>query len=130
MEKARAANPDVLVLVLFGSEMATAIRKADEMGLKSRMQIVVPNLTLTMAEKGTPKSMAGVIGAVPWCWQVPYKYNYQRGIEFVENFKRRFTRYPSSSAASAYTIMHEYKAAAGAFCSRGSPFRPRSYTRP
>ncbi len=111
LEKARAANPDVLVLVLFGSEMATAIRKADEMGLKSRMQIVVPNLTLTMAEKGTPKSMAGVIGAVPWCWQVPYKYNYQRGIEFVENFKRRFTRYPSSSAASAYTIMHEYKAA-------------------
>lgn len=111
LEEAKAANPDVLVLVLFGNEMANAIRKAEEMGLKSRMQIVVPNLTLTMAERGTPKAMAGVIGALPWCWKVPYQYNYQRGIEFVEKFKKRFNRYPSTSAASAYTIMHEYKAA-------------------
>lgn len=111
LEAAKAARPDVLVLILFGQEMATAIRKADEMGLKDRMQIVVPNLTLTMAEKATPKAMAGVIGALPWCWQVPYKYNYPRGIEFVERFKKRFSRYPSTSAASAYTIMHEYKAA-------------------
>ena len=111
LEEAKAANPDVLVLVLFGNEMASAIRKADEMGLKNQMQIVVPNLTLTMAERGTPKAMAGVIGALPWCWKVPYKYNYQRGIDFVEKFKKRFNRYPSTSAASAYTIMHEYKAA-------------------
>lgn len=111
LEKAKAARPDVLVLVLFGQEMATAIRKADEMGLKSRMQIVVPNLTLTMAEKGTPKAMAGVIGSLPWFWKVPYQYNYPRGIKFVEKFKKRFNRYPSTSSASAYTIMHEYKAA-------------------
>ncbi len=111
LEAAKAANPDVLVLVLFGNDMATAIRKADEMGLKSRMQIVVPNLTLTMAERGTPKSMAGVIGALPWCWKVPYKYDYKEGIKFVEKFKKRFNRYPSTSAASAYTIMHQYKAA-------------------
>ncbi len=111
LKKAKAANPDVLVLVLFGDEMAKAIRKADAMGLKSRMQIVVPNLTLTMAERGTPKAMAGVIGALPWTWKVPYQYNYPRGIEFVEKFKKRFNRYPSTSAASAYTIMHEYKAA-------------------
>jgi ABC-type branched-subunit amino acid transport system substrate-binding protein len=111
LEKAKAAKADVLVLVLFGQEMATAIRRADEMGLKNEMQIVVPNLTLTMAERGTPKAMAGVIGALPWCWKVPYQYNYQRGIDFVEKFKKRFNRYPSTSAASAYTIMHEYKAA-------------------
>lgn len=111
LEKAKAAKPDVLVLVLFGNEMATAIRKADEMGLKRQMQIVVPNLTLTMAERGTPQAMAGVIGALPWFWRVPYHYNYPRGIEFVEKFKKRFNRYPSTSAASAYTIMYEYKAA-------------------
>lgn len=111
LEQAKAATPDVLVLVLFGQDLANAIRKADEMGLKSKMKIIVPGLTLTMAERGTPKSMAGVIGALPWCWHVPYKYNYQRGIEFVEKFVKRFNRYPSSSAASAYTIMYEYKAA-------------------
>jgi branched-chain amino acid transport system substrate-binding protein len=91
--------------------MANAIRSAAQMGLKTKMQIVVPNLTLGMAERGTPKAMEGVIGALPWCYQVPYQYNYAKGIEFVENFKKRFTRYPSTAAASAYTIMYEYKAA-------------------
>jgi ABC-type branched-subunit amino acid transport system substrate-binding protein len=56
--------------------------------------------------------MSGVIGAVPWFWKVPYQYDYSRGKEFVENFARRFNRYPSTSAASAYTILYEYKAAA------------------
>ncbi len=118
LKKAEEAKPDVLVLVLFGQEMATAIRSAARMGLKSRMQIVVPNLTLGMAERGTPKAMEGAIGALPWCWKVPYQYNYPRGIEFVETFKKRYNRYPSTAAASAYTIMYEYKAAverAGAF---------------
>lgn len=111
LKKAKQAKPDVLVLVLFGQEMANAVRKAHEMGLKNDMQIVVPNLTLGMCERGTPQAMEGVIGAVPWCYKVPYQFNYQRGIEFVEKFKKRFNRYPGTSGASAYTIMHEYKAA-------------------
>jgi hypothetical protein len=56
--------------------------------------------------------MEDVIGAVPWCWQVPYKYGYARGQQFVEEFASRHGRYPSTSGASAYTIMYEYKAAA------------------
>ncbi len=108
---ARRARPDVLVLVLFGQEMATAIRQAVAMGMKKHMQIVVPNLTLGMAERGTPEAMQGVVGALPWTWKVPYKYNYSRGKEFVEKFARRYNRYPSTSGASAYTIMYEYKSA-------------------
>jgi len=111
LKKAEAAKPDVLVLILFGQEMANAVRSATQMGLKNKMQIVVPNLELGMAERGTPEGMEGVIGALPWCWQVPFKYNYKRGIEFVENFRKRFVRYPSTAAASAYTILYEYKAA-------------------
>ncbi len=111
LKKAEQAKADVLVLVLFGQEMANAIRSAAQMGLKNKMQVVVPNLTLGMAERGTPKAMEGVIGALPWCYKVPYQYNYTKGIEFVENFRKRFTRYPSTAAASAYTIMLEYKAA-------------------
>lgn len=118
LEKAKQSKADVLVLVLFGQEMANAVRKAHAMGLKNSMQIVVPNLTLGMCERGTPEAMEGVIGALPWCYKVPYQYNYPRGIEFVEKFKKRFNRYPGTSGASAYTIMHEYKAAverAGSF---------------
>ena len=79
--------------------------------LKNKMQIVVPNLTLGMAEGGGPKVMEGVLGALPWCWRVPYKYKYEKGIEFVEKFSEKYKRYPSTSGASAYTILFQYKAA-------------------
>ena len=118
LKTAAREKPDVLVLVLFGQEMANAIRAAHKSGMKDRMQIVVPNLTLGMAERGTPRAMQGVVGTVPWCWQIPYKYNFSRGIRFVEDFRKENQRYPSSSAASAYSIMYEYKSAverAGAF---------------
>jgi ABC-type branched-subunit amino acid transport system substrate-binding protein len=91
--------------------MANAVRLAHKMGMKDRMQILVPNLTIGMAERGTPKAMEGVVGTLPWCWQIPYKYNYARGIKFIEDFQKDYQRYPSTSAASAYTIMYEYKAA-------------------
>lgn len=106
---AQIIDPDVLVLVLFGKDMSVAIRQATIQGLKARMQIVVPNLTLGMAESGGPKVMEGVIGALPWCWRVPYTYNYPGGKAFVETFSDRFGRYPSTSGASAYTILYEYR---------------------
>lgn len=115
---AKIINPDVLVLVLFGRDMSTAIRQATIQGLKARMQIVVPNLTLGMAESGGPKVMEGVIGTLPWSWIVPYVYDYPEGKAFVEKYAERFKRYPSTSGASAYTILHEYKDAverAGSF---------------
>jgi ABC-type branched-subunit amino acid transport system substrate-binding protein len=108
---AKMLKPDVLVLVLFGKDMSTAIRLATAMGMKQEMQIVVPNLTLGMAEGGGPKVMEGVVGALPWTWKVPYKYDYPRGKAFVEKFADKYGRYPSTSGASAYTILYEYKAA-------------------
>ena len=118
LKKAEQERPDVLVLVLFGQEMANAIRSAHKMGMKDRMQILVPNLTIGMAERGGPRAMEGVVGTLPWCWQIPYKYNYTKGIKFVEDFQKEHQRYPSTSAASAYAIMYEYKSAverAGSF---------------
>ncbi|MFC1761484.1 substrate-binding protein [Planctomycetota bacterium] len=108
---AKMIKPDVLVLVLFGADMVEGIRTATAEGLKNEMQIVVPNLTLGMAEGGGPKVMEGVVGALPWCWQVPYKYGHERGKKFVEDYVARYNRYPSTSGASAYTILYEYKAA-------------------
>ena len=115
---AKMVKPEVLVLVLFGNDMVNAVRQATGMGLKTSTQIVVPNLTLGMAEGGGPKVMEGVVGALPWCWQIPYQYKYPRGQQFVEAFSAKYERYPSTSGASAYTILHEYKSAverAGSF---------------
>jgi ABC-type branched-subunit amino acid transport system substrate-binding protein len=40
---------------------------------------------------------------------VPVKLNYPKGIAFVQKFEARHHRYPTTSGASAYVILHEYK---------------------
>ncbi len=106
-----AADFDVLVVVEFGRDMVEALRQVTEQGLKGKKAIIVPNLTLTMAEAAGPTVMEGVVGALPWDWSVPYKYNYEPGKAFVEAYAKRYNRYPCTSGASAYTIVHEFKAA-------------------
>jgi ABC-type branched-subunit amino acid transport system substrate-binding protein len=108
---AKMVSPDVLVVVEFGKDMEMAIRQATALGLKSKMAIVVPNLTLGMAEGAGPKVMEGVIGALPWAWNIPYQFGFDGGKRFVEKFAAKHGRYPCTSGASAYTIVHEYKAA-------------------
>ena len=111
LKKAASSRAEVLVLVLFGKDMADAVKLATEMGLKKKMSIVVPNLTLGMAASAGPKVMEGVVGALPWSWKVPFTYNYTKGMAFVEDFGIKYKSYPSTSAASAYTIMYQYKEA-------------------
>lgn len=107
---AKAVRADVLVLVLFGKDMARALTMMEEMGMKKKYKaIVVPNLTLGMATEAGSKVMEGVLGALPWSWNVPYKYKYARGQAFVEKFAAIHHGYPSTSAASAYTIVYQYK---------------------
>ncbi len=109
---AAALKPDVLVLVLFGKDLSACLREAYAMGLSRQCQVVVPNLTLGMAERAGTDAMEGVVGTLPWHWRVPYDEDHPKGREFVEEYVRRFRRYPSTSGASAYSIVHEFKAAA------------------
>ena len=107
---AKVMKADVLVLVLFGKDMASVLTMVEEMGMKKKFKaIVVPNLTLGMATEAGPWVMEGIIGALPWSWNVPYKYNYPKGKTFVEKFSNIHHSYPSTSAASAYTILYQYK---------------------
>jgi branched-chain amino acid transport system substrate-binding protein len=111
LKEAKDSKATVLVLSLFGRDMEIAVRQADEMGLKNRMQIIVPSLNDDMAQGAGPEAMEGVIGSLPWIWSVPSTYNYPKGIEFVKKFEFRYQRYPTTSGASAYVIMHQYKEA-------------------
>jgi branched-chain amino acid transport system substrate-binding protein len=109
---AKAVKPAVLVLVLFGKDMSRALTMLQENGMKNQLKlIVVPNLTLGMAKEAGAEAMEGVLGALPWAWNVPYKYDYPQGKKFVENFSAIYNSYPSTSAASAYTILYQYKEA-------------------
>ena len=88
------------------------MRIANDLGLTERMQIVAPNLTQSMVEQAGPNLMAGVIGTEPWTWRVPALEKSARGQDFVEAFKTRYEMYPSSSAASAYSIVQQWADAA------------------
>ncbi|WP_372964588.1 ABC transporter substrate-binding protein [Marinobacter sp.] len=109
LEQAAESDASVLIMGLFGDDMVRALTVAYDMGLTKRMQVVVPNLTLSMARQVGPTIMEGVVGAAPWVWNLPYEYNYPRGQAFVEAFSSRYDMRPSSSAASAYSIVYQYK---------------------
>ncbi len=63
LQQAEASGADVLMLVQFGDDMAMALKVAQQMGLKDKMTIIVPNLTLGMARSAGSGIMEGVIGA-------------------------------------------------------------------
>ncbi|OZG70987.1 branched-chain amino acid ABC transporter substrate-binding protein [Hahella sp. CCB-MM4] len=109
LEQADKSGAEILVLVLFGDDMVRALEMATNMGIKEKMAVVVPNLTLGMAKAAGPAIMEGVVGAAPWTWEVPYIYNFAKGKEFVEKFSELYGLRPSSSAASAYSILMQYR---------------------
>lgn len=104
--KIREADPDVLILALFGEQMVEAVKLLKAEGI--RAQLVVPVITSNMAAGVGAEAMEGVIGAVSWDWQVPFEFNYLRGKRFVLSYRQRFGKNPSSSAASMYAAIYEY----------------------
>lgn len=112
LTQAASSNAEVLALVLFGEDLVRAMRIAKDLGLTERMQIIAPNLTQSMVEQAGPDLMQGVIGTEPWTWRVPALEKSTRGEAFVQSFKTRYEMYPSSSAASAYSIVQQWADAA------------------
>lgn len=112
LKQAAASKAQILVLVLFGEDLVRAMRIAEDLGLTKRMQIVAPNLTQYMVEQAGPGLMQGVLGTEPWTWRVPALEKSERGQAFVEQFSQRYQMYPSSSAASAYSIVQQWADAA------------------
>ncbi|MCY0963659.1 ABC transporter substrate-binding protein [Parathalassolituus penaei] len=108
LQEASQSGADVLVIIQFADDLATALSIAHEMGLRDKMEIIVPNLSLGIAIQAGPALMEGIVGAVPWCWEVPYKYGYERGQRFVEDYVKAYGQYPDSPAASAYSTVYEY----------------------
>lgn len=109
LEAAEASEADVLVLVLYGDDLVRALKVAYEMGLKDKVQIVIPNITLAIAQTVGASIMEGVISTTPWEWMIPYQLDFARGQEFAEAFTERYGLRPTSTAATAYGIVYQYK---------------------
>lgn len=108
LQQANVSDADILVLVLYGHDLVRAMQMADSMGLNRKMQVVAPNLTQSVIEQTGPSIMVGAIGAEHWLWRVPEIENSETGMQFVENFNKKFGLYPPSAAASAYTVVYQW----------------------
>lgn len=103
---AKAADPDVLVLVQFGKDMINSLKQATAMGLKKDLKIVVPLMELYMAKGAGPEAMEGIIATSPWEWQLQDKYPGSKA--FVEKFKARYGTPPGNAAAAAWVAIMTY----------------------
>ncbi|MEX6504041.1 ABC transporter substrate-binding protein [Pseudomonas zhanjiangensis] len=108
LAKAAASDADVLVLVLLGENLQRSMRLVHNMGLKQRMQIIVPNLSKSVVQQAGPLVMEGVIGTEAWTWDLPRQDNNPAGLQFVERYIREYREYPGSSSASAYSIVMQW----------------------
>lgn len=106
---AEKSGADILLLVLYGDDLVRALKVAHEMGLKDKMQIVLPNITVGMAQAVGATIMEGVISTTPWEWMIPYQLDFVRGQKFVEAFTEKYKVRPTSTAATAYSIVYQYK---------------------
>jgi branched-chain amino acid transport system substrate-binding protein len=109
VRKAIDEKAEVLVLVLFGRDMMAGLQACVELGVKDKMQIVVPNLELNMGIGAGLQANAGILGAMPWYWEVPYKYGFEKGKTFVDKYRKRYGSAPCNGGATAYTNLMLYK---------------------
>jgi branched-chain amino acid transport system substrate-binding protein len=109
VRKAIDEKAEVIVLVLFGRDMMAGVQACTELGVKDKMQIVVPNLELNMGMGAGLQANAGILGAMPWYWEVPYKYGFEKGKSFVEKYRKRFGSAPCNGGGTAYTNLMLYK---------------------
>ncbi|MBU3057777.1 ABC transporter substrate-binding protein [Pseudomonas indica] len=108
IQRAAESEADVLVVMLLGEDLLHSIRLARNLGLGSRMQIIVPNLSKSIVQQAGPRVMEGVIGTEAWTWRVPELEKSSEGQRFVEAFVKAHQEYPGSAAASAYGIVRQW----------------------
>jgi ABC-type branched-subunit amino acid transport system substrate-binding protein len=108
LQRAARSDDDILVLMLYGNDVVRAMQQVAKLGLKKRMVIVVSNLNQDLVEQAGPSLMEGVIGADSWNKAVAEHDANSRAKHFVDDYVERYHAYPSSTAASAYGIVHQW----------------------
>ncbi|UXJ50205.1 ABC transporter substrate-binding protein [Pseudomonas citronellolis] len=108
LKQAVSSDAKVLVLMLYGDDLVQAMPLVDKLGLRRRMQIVVPYLNQDIVEQAGPGLMEGVIGADTWAAQVPRMEGSSAGQAFNDAYVQRYQAYPSSTAASTYGILYQW----------------------
>lgn len=99
LNNARAANPDMLLLLNFGSQSTTSIKQAVSFGLKDRMEICLAwSSGLTQFKALGADNLEGIYAGVQYWHTVDTAANRK----FVELSKKELGRTPGYSVAAGY----------------------------
>lgn len=107
--KARAANPDVLVVLPQGSDMVNCLKQIAQFGIDKQIHVVGLQQELESLEAMPPEARVG-IWMFEWYWKQP-------GVPHVEQFvadirKRTNGKVPTARTWFGFTSVHTYALAA------------------
>jgi ABC-type branched-subunit amino acid transport system substrate-binding protein len=123
LTRAQNAGPDILVLNLFGRDLAKALVQADRMGLTENARIVAPLIDVNVAREVGPEVLQDVVSTTSWYWSLQERFPGSK--EFVAAFRRRYNKVPSSSAAAAWVAVNQWASAV----ERAGSFDPKAVVR-
>src|SRR5664279_4547044 len=103
--KARAANPDVLLVLPQGSDMVNCLKQIAQFGIDKQIHVAGLQQELESLEAMPPEARVG-IWMFEWYWKQP-------GVAGVENFvaeirKRSNGKVPTARTWFGYTSVHTY----------------------
>ena len=103
MSRILAAKPDVLFLCNFGKDTANSVKQAASFGLKKKMHIYVPAMSMSARLSGGDEDFDGVAGGCAFYWEL----DRPSAKEFVQAFRKMHNRLPVDYAGYAYSGVKE-----------------------
>jgi len=108
LNQAQNADPDVLFLIHYGTDNATAIEQAVSNGLHEDMEIVSPLALISASRAISPESLQHIWAGNNWY----HANDMGQSQQFAEAFNDRVGRYPSDLAATMYKTTYQLLEAA------------------
>src|SRR6476620_8929135 len=103
--KARAANPDVLLLLPQGSDMVNCLKQIVQFGINKQIHVAVTQQELESLESLPPEARIG-IWMFEWYWKQP---NTPHLAEFVADVRKRTNgKVPTARTWFGFTSVHTY----------------------
>lgn len=102
--KAKAAGPDVLLMLNAGRDNISAVKEAIRMGIKDDVAIIQPSLCIGGLDAAGKGAYSGDYGAVSWYWELD-----QPGAKpFVDKWFKLFNQPPNTFNAGTYSAVTQY----------------------
>ena len=108
VETAQEADPDILVLVLTGTDLIHALRDLHETGFDD-IPVVVPAIGERLLDPLSPEKTADIISTINWTWSLQDRYPGSE--EFVDAYMQQYGEPPPVQAAIGWVNVHEWASA-------------------